>query len=113
MKIERDALDFHGSVPGMLDRKQRLAEIRARLRTFRIVGLLGPRQVGKTTLAREIAARFRGPSTFFDLERPADVARLQEPELALAPLRGLVVIAELQRRSTDSTMIWARAPGRR
>ncbi|MCC6650967.1 MAG: ATP-binding protein [Candidatus Eisenbacteria bacterium] len=83
----------------MLDRKQRLAEIRARLRTFRIVGLLGPRQVGKTTLAREIAARFRGPSTFFDLERPEDVARLQEPELALAPLRGLVVIDEIQRRS--------------
>lgn len=82
----------------MLDRKQRLAEVRAFLRTSRIVGLLGPRQVGKTTLAREIAARHRGAFTLFDLERPEDLARLQEPELALAPLRGLVVIDEIQRR---------------
>lgn len=98
MKIERAALDFHGSVPGMLDRKQRLAEVLALLRTFRIVGLLGPRQVGKTTLAHEVAARYRGVATHFDLERPEDVARLQEPELALAQLRGLVVIDEIQRR---------------
>lgn len=68
------------------------------LRQFRMVGLLGARQVGKTTLAREIAASFRGPATHFDLERPEDLARLREPELALAPLRGLVVLDEIQRR---------------
>lgn len=57
--------------------------------------MLGPRQSGKTTLARAIA---RGRSTtFFDLEHPSDVARLSSPMLALEPLRGLVVIDEVQR----------------
>jgi predicted AAA+ superfamily ATPase len=63
-----------------------------------VVGLLGPRQVGKTSLARELAATWPAPVTFFDLERPSDLARLEEPELALEPLRGLVVLDEIQRR---------------
>ncbi len=63
-----------------------------------MVGLLGPRQVGKTTLARELASTWTGPVAFFDLERPSDLARLEEPELALEPLRGLVVLDEIQRR---------------
>jgi hypothetical protein len=54
--------------------------------------------VGKTTLATEFARRFAGPSTRFDLEDPDDVARLREPKLALAGLRGLVIIDEIQRR---------------
>jgi len=62
-----------------------------------VVALLGLRQVGKTTLAREIAASAK-ESTFFDLEDPEDAARLAVPKLALAPLRGLVVIDEVQRR---------------
>ncbi len=99
MRIERQALDFHGGVPAMhIERTARLAELRRQLRQFRVVGLLGARQVGKTTLAREVAAAFRGQTTHFDLERPEDVARLREPELALAPLRGLVVLDEIQRR---------------
>lgn len=98
MKIRRQAPDFHGRVPGMIPRPERLEELRRLLRTFRIVGLLGPRQVGKTTLARQIAQGWRGPSTVFDLERPEDLARLREPELALAPLKGLVVLDEIQRR---------------
>lgn len=98
MKIRRLPPDFHGTVPGMIARPERLAEVRRLLRDFRVVGLLGPRQVGKTTLAREIAGNWRGPTTFFDLERPEDLARLREPELALAPLRGLVVLDEIQRR---------------
>jgi len=81
-----------------VQRTQRLAEIRRHLRTFRIVGLLGARQVGKTTLARDVAAAFGGTTTFFDLESPEDVARLREPELALRHLRGLVVLDEIQRR---------------
>jgi len=57
--------------------------------------LLGPRQCGKTTLARELAAS--EPSTFLDLEKPSDRARLREPELLLRGLEGLVVIDEVQR----------------
>ena len=60
-----------------------------------VVALLGPRQCGKTTLARDIA-RSR-TATFLDLERAADRARLQEPEFLLGPLKGLIVIDEIQR----------------
>ena len=60
------------------------------------VALAGPRQCGKTTLAREIAGREM--TTFFDLERAVDQRRLESPEQTLEPLRGLVVIDEIQRR---------------
>lgn len=68
------------------------------LRQSPVVALLGARQVGKTTLARQVAAAWRGPTTHFDLEDPRDLARLADPMLALAPLRGLVVLDEVQRR---------------
>jgi len=61
-----------------------------------VCALLGPRQCGKTTLARELV-RGRKDAHFFDLETAAGRRRLAEPELALAPLRGLVVIDEIQR----------------
>ena len=79
-------------------RTERIRELRRLMRTFRVVGILGARQVGKTTLARQVAAGFRGPTTFFDLERPQDVARLRDPELALGSPRGLIVLDEIQRR---------------
>ena len=60
------------------------------------VVLLGPRQCGKTTLARQIAAG-QG-AAFFDLENPDDAAALEQPMMVLAPLRGLVVLDEVQRR---------------
>ncbi|MCG8592330.1 MAG: ATP-binding protein [Proteobacteria bacterium] len=60
------------------------------------VALLGPRQCGKTTLAREIADA-APDAAFFDLESAVDRRRLEQPELALAGLRGLVVIDEIQR----------------
>ncbi|HVR96817.1 MAG TPA: ATP-binding protein [Thermoanaerobaculia bacterium] len=63
-----------------------------------VIGILGARQVGKTTLARQLAARYDGPVTVFDLEDPTDLARLSEPMLALRDLRGLIVIDEVQRR---------------
>jgi hypothetical protein len=63
-----------------------------------VVALLGPRQVGKTTLARDVARAFAGPVSHFDLEDPDDLARLAEPKLILEPLTGLVVIDEIQRR---------------
>ena len=66
---------------------------RAALRRSPIVSILGPRQCGKSTLARHLA----GPRAhLFDLESPADVGRLAEPQTALSPLRGLVVIDEAQ-----------------
>lgn len=72
-------------------------EIARLLRSFGVVGILGARQVGKSTLARELARTHRS-ATFFDLESPADLARLTEPMLALGSLRGLVVLDEIQRR---------------
>ena len=62
------------------------------------MAILGPRQIGKTTLAREIARAWPGPKATFDLEDPRDLGRLADPTTTLAPLRGLVVIDEIQRR---------------
>jgi uncharacterized protein len=62
-----------------------------------IVAILGARQVGKTTLARQIAAG-RDESHWFDLEDPEDLRRLEDAKLALADLRGLIVVDEVQRR---------------
>jgi predicted AAA+ superfamily ATPase len=61
-----------------------------------VVAILGARQVGKTTLARQIAARRRGPSRVFDLENDDDRAALADPMRVLSPLRGLVVLDEVQ-----------------
>ena len=61
-----------------------------------VVALIGPRQCGKTTLARALAGARR--SSYFDLEDPLDLERLAQPKLALGGLDGLVVIDEVQRR---------------
>src|SRR5688572_28379227 len=71
--------------------------IRRQLEVSPVVSLLGPRQVGKTTLARQIAAEYPAPH-FFDLENPVDASRLREPMITLDPLEGLVVIDEVQRQ---------------
>ncbi len=80
----------------MIDRIHDRQLIKAALRRSRVVALLGPRQCGKTTLAREFVAV--ESLNYFDLEDPASLARLAEPDLALRPLKGLVVIDEVQRR---------------
>lgn len=54
--------------------------------------------MGKTTLARQVLADWPGPSHYFDLEDPDDLARLADPKLMLGSLSGLVVIDEIQRR---------------
>ena len=82
----------------VISRQGHQAAIEGRLRRFPVVALLGARQVGKTTLAREVVRRYPGPNTVFDLERAADVALLTDPELTLGPLKGLVVLDEVQRR---------------
>lgn len=67
------------------------------LRRNPVVALIGPRQCGKTTLAREVIAARRQAESF-DLENPRSAARLEHPLQALEHLRGLVVIDEIQRR---------------
>lgn len=80
----------------MIVRSQALARIRASYAVHPAVAIEGPRQCGKTTLARGYAAQEKDV-TFFDLESPADRQRLSVPEQTLRPLRGLVVIDETQR----------------
>ena len=64
---------------------------------FPVVALLGARQVGKTALARQFTKTRREPVFWYDLEDPADLARLLDPGLELRPLRGLVVLDEVHR----------------
>jgi uncharacterized protein len=80
----------------MIQRSADVALIRTALKRSRIVALLGPRQCGKTTLARQ----FVPPDSlnYFDLEDPRGLARLAQPDIALRPLKGVVVIDEIQRR---------------
>lgn len=80
----------------MVTRSGLLESIRSALGRAPVTVLTGPRQAGKTTLARELLPE-TSPS-YFDLEDPVSLARLDEPMTALGPLRGLVVIDEIQRR---------------
>jgi len=70
--------------------------VRHALRRSPVVALLGPRQCGKTTLARTFVAP--DSLNYFDLEDPASLARLDEPDTALRSLKKLVVVDEVQRR---------------
>jgi predicted AAA+ superfamily ATPase len=80
----------------MIERPQLLNQIRQALRRSRVVALIGPRQCGKTTLARQIEPA--DSANYFDLEDPASLARLEQPMTALESLRGIVVIDEIQHR---------------
>jgi predicted AAA+ superfamily ATPase len=79
-----------------VDRKSLLARIRGALTRAPVVVLTGPRQSGKTTLARLLLSE--DSPNYFDLEDPVSLVRLEEPRTALEPLEGLVVIDEVQRR---------------
>ncbi|NJD18700.1 MAG: ATP-binding protein [Gemmatimonadetes bacterium] len=82
----------------LIPRNRHLSRVRALLGSHPVVALLGARQVGKPTLARSVAEGWGQPVTRFDLQDPASLARLSDPMLALADLRGLVVLDEIQRR---------------
>ena len=82
----------------MILRTRSLRRLTLLLREHPVVGILGARQTGKTTLAHQLVAASRRPATIFDLEDPRDLERLREPTLTLSPLRGLVVLDEIQRR---------------
>ena len=83
-----------------MDRSNFLIEIGKRFRTFNVVGLLGPRQCGKTTLAKKYIDKIGGipDSNYFDLEDPLALSRLDNPKLTLEALKGLIVIDEVQRK---------------
>src|SRR3972149_4781544 len=76
----------------LIDRKTDRTTLSKFMSLFPVTAILGPRQSGKTTLARTLAA-----DSYFDLENPQDLARLEQPQLALEDLTGLIVIDEIQR----------------
>jgi len=80
----------------MIAREAIAGRLREALRRSRVVALVGPRQCGKTTLARTLLPA-ESPN-YFDLENPVSLARLDAPLTELEGLRGLVVIDEVQRR---------------
>ena len=82
----------------MLKRPEETKALKQLLRRYPVVGLVGARQVGKTTLARTLGKHAASSATYFDLEDPEDLARLADPMLALKDLRGLIIIDEIQHR---------------
>lgn len=78
----------------MITRNSYLKQLATAVQRSPITALLGPRQVGKTTLARQFAQKRE--AAFFDLESEPDLRRLQNPELALGNLHGLVILDEIQ-----------------
>ena len=80
----------------MIPRRHHLEQVSLGLKQFPVLALLGPRQVGKTTLAHQVAAQWDGPTHHFDLEDPDDQARLSDPAFVLRALTGLVVLDEIQ-----------------
>lgn len=78
----------------VIERIDQVASIRRLLAENRVVALLGPRQVGKTTLASQVASTYSKPVHHFDLESSRDLSRLEDPLMALESLQGLVVLDE-------------------
>jgi len=79
----------------VIERPVLLNQINTAFRRGPVVALLGPRQCGKTTLARELV--LPDSQHYFDLEDPVSMARLSEPRNVLSDLKGMVVIDEVQR----------------
>ncbi|MCD4721832.1 MAG: ATP-binding protein [Desulfobacula sp.] len=78
----------------MIQRHSYTKKLKEAIRRSPVVSLLGPRQCGKTTLARFLEKKYQ--AVFLDLESPQDQMRLQNPELMLGALEGLVIIDEIQ-----------------
>lgn len=84
-----------------IHRNDLLTRIEQAFQVNRIVCLLGPRQCGKTTIARQLwqqDGKTRLDPGYFDLERPSDLSSLDNPDLVLPLIKGLIVIDEIQRR---------------
>ena len=80
----------------MINRVELLEQVKYGLKRSPVTAILGPRQCGKTTLAREIGRQEK--AAYFDLEDPNDQARLANPQLLLGSQRGVVILDEIQRR---------------
>jgi len=81
-----------------IQRVKELQILTDRLKNSPVVAILGPRQCGKTTLSRQFARNIKNKNIhFFDLENPNDLARLDNPTLALQDLDGIIIIDEVQR----------------
>ena len=76
-----------------IERSQDVVKLGKLMESFPVKAILGPRQCGKSTLSKAL-----GPRHAFDLENPRDLARLQNPMLALENLQGMVMIDEIQRQ---------------
>lgn len=81
----------------MIPRDYYLKKIRSALEQFPACAILGPRQCGKTTLALELKKEFT-EAHHFDLEDYTDAARFDAPKMLLEPLKGLIIIDEIQRK---------------
>ncbi|MFA5085860.1 MAG: ATP-binding protein [Candidatus Omnitrophota bacterium] len=81
----------------MIERRLEICAVLGLLKRNPAIGIIGARQVGKTTLARQIVAQYKKPHSFFDLENTEDLSLLSDPMLALKGLKGLVVIDEIHR----------------
>jgi len=82
----------------MLDRSHDVARVLDLFGRFPVVAVLGPRQIGKSTLAGLVAEKVGGEVASFDLEDPRHASQLANPMVALEDRRGLVVLDEIQRR---------------
>ena len=80
----------------MIERSKLIRQVDYGLRHSPVTAILGPRQCGKTTLAKDIGRR--ETAAYFDLEDPRDQAKLAHPQLVLESLRGVVILDEIQRR---------------
>jgi uncharacterized protein len=81
----------------MIPRTKEIDILRESLSLYPAVGIIGARQVGKTTLAGMLAELWNGLTHHFDLEDTEDLARLSDPMLALKALDGLIILDEVQR----------------
>jgi predicted AAA+ superfamily ATPase len=77
----------------LIERKLDFDHIGYLLKIFPVVAILGKRQCGKTTIARQFQHNH-----YFDLESPRDLAALDQPQLALEDFEGLIIIDEIQRK---------------
>jgi len=86
LKIRSETSEFQGKIAAVIPREGLRTEIENALRRSRVVALIGPRQCGKTTLARQFVSP--DSANYFDLEDPISLARLDAPMTALQPLRS-------------------------
>lgn len=92
----KDRLSILKVPPGVVRRASKAEAVLQGIRSSPVTALMGPRQCGKTTLARQIARGMK--AVYFDLENPRDIMALAQPMSALERLKGLVVIDEVQRK---------------